>query len=241
MLGAPAAVALALRRALVTAAANTAASRSSSVLTTTSTTTAAVAATASPSSSPLLWSRRALSSSSSSSSSSSTPLAADAAAADADAESRLRLANKLIYRAKQRGFLELDLLVGLWAERAIPRMASPPEQGGPPSPERARRALLDAQDLLDAENPDLFKWLTGQEAVPESMARNSAFADLHAHVQGQMREHAHPAARAARGAAWARGWDDYSSANNAAAGADGGGKEADGGGKEKEGAVVKGP
>ena len=33
------------------------------------------------------------------------------------------MAKKLLYRSKQRGFLELDLLVGLWAEQAIPRMS----------------------------------------------------------------------------------------------------------------------
>ena len=31
--------------------------------------------------------------------------------------------SKLLYRAKQRGFLELDLLVGLWAERHVPHMS----------------------------------------------------------------------------------------------------------------------
>ena len=32
------------------------------------------------------------------------------------------MVNRLLYRARQRGFLELDLLVGLWAERNIPAM-----------------------------------------------------------------------------------------------------------------------
>jgi succinate dehydrogenase flavin-adding protein (antitoxin of CptAB toxin-antitoxin module) len=32
------------------------------------------------------------------------------------------MVNKLLYRSRQRGFLELDLLVGLWAERELPRM-----------------------------------------------------------------------------------------------------------------------
>ena len=34
-----------------------------------------------------------------------------------------QLINKMMYRSKQRGWLELDLLVGLWAEEHIPRMA----------------------------------------------------------------------------------------------------------------------
>lgn len=35
----------------------------------------------------------------------------------------LQMVNKLMYRSKQRGFLELDLLVGLWAEKELPRMS----------------------------------------------------------------------------------------------------------------------
>jgi succinate dehydrogenase flavin-adding protein (antitoxin of CptAB toxin-antitoxin module) len=202
MLGAPA-LALALRRALA------AASSSTSTLVATAAPSAALASSSSSSS----WPRRALSSAAPATSNNEND----------DAEARLRLANKLVYRAKQRGFLELDLLVGLWAERAIPRMAA----ASFPADE-ARRALLDTQELLDAENPDLFKWLTGQEPAPEHMARNSAFADLHAHVKEQMAEHAHPMARASQGAAWTRGWDD---AWRKDGGQEGGGSGAGGGDK----------
>lgn len=34
----------------------------------------------------------------------------------------LQMINKLLYRSRQRGFLELDLLVGLWAEQEVPKM-----------------------------------------------------------------------------------------------------------------------
>jgi succinate dehydrogenase flavin-adding protein (antitoxin of CptAB toxin-antitoxin module) len=32
--------------------------------------------------------------------------------------------NKLLYRSKQRGWLELDLLMGLWAEQHVPSMST---------------------------------------------------------------------------------------------------------------------
>lgn len=34
-----------------------------------------------------------------------------------------QMVNKLMYRSKQRGFLELDLLVGLWAEKELKHMS----------------------------------------------------------------------------------------------------------------------
>jgi succinate dehydrogenase flavin-adding protein (antitoxin of CptAB toxin-antitoxin module) len=177
---------VALRRALVAAAGACSSSAPSSA--------SSAAARAPLPSPPPLWLRSAQSQSaavatqqpSTSSSSSSSDPTTDPLA---------RARNKLIYRAKQRGFLELDLLVGLWADRALPAMATEAQ-------------LRDAALLLDAENPDLFKWLTGQDEPPEEMKRNTAFSDLHAHVRAQMREHAHPGARAAPGQEWARGWDD---------------------------------
>jgi succinate dehydrogenase flavin-adding protein (antitoxin of CptAB toxin-antitoxin module) len=35
--------------------------------------------------------------------------------------------------------------------------------------------LRDFEVLLDEENPDLFKWLTGQRTPPEALAANRVF------------------------------------------------------------------
>ncbi|KAL5204804.1 hypothetical protein ABZP36_009675 [Zizania latifolia] len=73
-------------------------------------------------------------------------------------ESRRRLINRLVYRSKQRGFLELDLVLGTWVEQHIHSMD-----------EANIRSLL---QVLDLENPDLWKWLTGQEQPPETVNSN---------------------------------------------------------------------
>lgn len=72
--------------------------------------------------------------------------------------------NRLLYRAKQRGFLEMDLLVGMWAEKNVPKMDA--------------AQLKAMEEVLDQENPDLFKWLTGQESASEAMQANAAFKVL---------------------------------------------------------------
>ena len=33
--------------------------------------------------------------------------------------------NRLLYRSKQRGFLEMDLLLGLWAKEHVPKASEP--------------------------------------------------------------------------------------------------------------------
>ncbi|PON68234.1 Flavinator of succinate dehydrogenase [Parasponia andersonii] len=73
-------------------------------------------------------------------------------------ESKRRLYNRLIYRSKQRGFLELDLVLGKWVEEHIDSMD-----------ENGIKAL---SHVLDLENPDLWKWLTGQEQPPEAVQIN---------------------------------------------------------------------
>ncbi|KAL4855819.1 Succinate dehydrogenase assembly factor 2 [Chlorella vulgaris] len=116
--------------------------------------------------------------------------------------------NRMLYRSKQRGFLELDLLIGMWAEKELPGMG----------PEMAR----DFDVVLDQENPDMFKWLTAQEEAPKELRRNRAFRALQAHVQSLTDKH-HKVPRPAGEAPkqWVRGWTDTGTQLGAASGASG--------------------
>ena len=71
------------------------------------------------------------------------------------------LVNRLLYRSRQRGFLEMDLLVGIWAEKQIPQLSE--------------NMLQQFEIVLDQENPDLYKWLTGQEQPPLDVEENAAY------------------------------------------------------------------
>ena len=62
---------------------------------------------------------------------------------------------KLLYRSKQRGWLEMDIMLGNWAAANLPRLQE--------------AELQQFQEVIDMENPDLFKWLTGQVAVPDDV------------------------------------------------------------------------
>lgn len=107
----------------------------------------------------------------------------------------LQQINRMLYRARQRGWLELDLLVGMWAEREIERLA--PE------------TLNDLEVLLDQENPELYKWLTGQITPPASMLSNLAFQSIRGEVLAAMEAHGSAAAAAKDGAEWVNAWQEY--------------------------------
>lgn len=109
-------------------------------------------------------------------------------------ESRRRLLNRLVYRSKQRGFLELDLVLGNWVEQHIHAMD-----------EANIRALL---QVLDLENPDLWKWLTDQEQPPEDLNSNPVFSAIKSKVTDNLTKHASPETRSTPGQPWVRGWDD---------------------------------
>ena len=102
--------------------------------------------------------------------------------------------NALLYRSRQRGFLELDLLLGGWAARHARDLDA-----------AGRRALA---ELLELENPDLFAWLTGQAPAPPEVSANAAFASIAADVAERLHRHRPREAKSKEGAKWVRGWDD---------------------------------
>ncbi|XP_039133980.1 succinate dehydrogenase assembly factor 2, mitochondrial [Dioscorea cayenensis subsp. rotundata] len=109
-------------------------------------------------------------------------------------EAQRRLRNRLLYRSRQRGFLELDLVLGNWVEENIRSMD-----------ELRIRALM---DVLDLENPDLWKWLTVQEQPPEAVSNNIVFTAIQSKVLRNLDKHSSPETRANPGQPWVRGWDD---------------------------------
>ncbi|VVB15597.1 unnamed protein product [Arabis nemorensis] len=110
-------------------------------------------------------------------------------------ENRRITINRLLYRSKQRGFLELDLVLGNWVEENVNSMD-----------ETTVKSLI---HVLDLENPDLWKWLTDQEQPPEAVSSNPVFSALHEKVMKNLNKHAAPETRAAAGQPWVKGWDDF--------------------------------
>jgi len=79
-----------------------------------------------------------------------------------DATAETPQLRRLMYHAKQRGWLELDLIVGNWAEANRHALATDPA------------LMADFEALLAVENPDLYKYLTGQlEPLEEEKALES--------------------------------------------------------------------
>lgn len=63
--------------------------------------------------------------------------------------------------------------------------------------------------VLDLENPDLWKWLTGQEQPPEAVSANPVFSAVQENVLKNLNNLSAPETRATPGQPWVRGWDDF--------------------------------
>ncbi|KAI8007148.1 hypothetical protein LOK49_LG07G00185 [Camellia lanceoleosa] len=96
--------------------------------------------------------------------------------------------SRLLYRRRQRGFLELDLILGKWVEDHINSMD-----------ENGIKSLVDVLDL----------WLTDQEQPPKTINTNSVFSALREKVLNNLKNHAAPETRATPRQPWLRGWDDF--------------------------------
>ena len=66
---------------------------------------------------------------------------------------------RLIYRAKQRGWLEVDLLLGTWASENVPKL----EEG---------EELDQFEDFVNMETIDIYNIITLRLDVPEEMKRD---------------------------------------------------------------------
>merc|ERR1719215_72035 len=92
-----------------------------------------------------------------------------AAAASAPMSELEKRRKRLLWRAKCRGWLELDVLMGTFAERYMGDF------------DDAKMDLF--EEVLELENPDLFKWFTGQAAVPDVLKENEVMAMLVEYVK----------------------------------------------------------
>lgn len=75
------------------------------------------------------------------------------------------LKKKLIYQSWHRGMRENDLLLGPFADAILPTLAE--------------TELKAYQDMLNHDDADLFAWITGQRAIPESEPMLRRIRDFH--------------------------------------------------------------
>ena len=69
---------------------------------------------------------------------------------------------RLIYRSKQRGWLELDLVLGSWATKHVSALNE--------------SQLREYEDILNQETIDIYKWITAEQEVPEEF--NNSVMDI---------------------------------------------------------------
>ncbi|RLN82596.1 hypothetical protein BBJ28_00003776 [Nothophytophthora sp. Chile5] len=62
---------------------------------------------------------------------------------------------RVIYRSKQRGWLEVDLLLGSWASQNVMQLTA--------------EELQQYEDILNEETIDIFNYISGKSVIPERL------------------------------------------------------------------------
>ena len=62
---------------------------------------------------------------------------------------------RVIYRSKQRGWLEADLLMGSWATKFVPTLN--------------KKDLDDYEELLKEETIDIYNYISGKDPLPDKL------------------------------------------------------------------------
>ena len=119
--------------------------------------------------------------------------ATTATSIDVNDGNRENVRRRLLYRSQQRGWLELDLVMGQWAQENLSSLND--------------EMLKEYSELLDEENPDLFKWFTGQLKAPERVQKNFAFSEIQKEIKAKLQV-GNSMSMNTTGAEWVRGWND---------------------------------
>lgn len=116
---------------------------------------------------------------------------------DDSSDSLRRELNALLYRARQRGVLELDIIVGRWADANVDKLDAD-----------GRRQLA---EVLKVETPDLLAALLKQGPAPAGLEHNATYAALAASVADRL---ARASAKTDKGAKWVNAWADLKEGGN---------------------------
>lgn len=78
---------------------------------------------------------------------------------------------RIVYRSKQRGWLELDVLFGGWAVKHVPAMTD-------------EKSIAMVEKLLEEDTPAVLRWVLGQE-VPPREYENDVMQSLRRYANGE--------------------------------------------------------
>lgn len=101
---------------------------------------------------------------------------------------------RAVYRASQRGMLELDLILGGYARERAGKMDA--------------KEFAALEQVLKEENPVLLQAVTGQAPPPPSLQSNPVMHEILKRSLGRLEDKCVPGTRASPGRPWTNPWSD---------------------------------